>query len=281
MPQNRGIRQPKSRASASKNSHNPWIPIGVLVLLIAGTSIAWWKASSSYVRMDALTLCATDNPPPAVVVVLVDTSDALTDHERMQLLNEFERVRDAIPKGGRIDLFSVPATWEGRVTPIISLCNPGSGEDMNSLYQNPAMARARWESSFKAEIDDRMRVVTVAESAPSSPILEAIRDVSVRVFGRPDLDESRKQLVIASDFLQHSPSGFSHYEVTGHSYQQLVELSRLPVSDANLSGVEITMLYLARPATKRLQNAAHIRFWMDYFSGSRAVLQRVSRIHGG
>lgn len=281
MPRNRGVTEARSRTSGSKKSHSPWIPIGVLVLLVAGTSIAWWKASSSYVRMDAVTLCATENAPSEVVVVLVDTSDELTDHERIQLLNELERVRDATPKGGRIDLFSVPATWVDRATPIISLCNPGSGEDMNSLYQNPSMARARWESSFKAEIDEKMRGVTGAESAPSSPILEAIRDVSVRVFDRPELDESRKQLVIASDFLQHSPNGFSHYETTGLSYQQLVEQSRLPVSDANLSGVEITMLYLARPATKRLQDAAHIRFWMDYFAGSRGVLQRVTRIHGG
>ena len=79
---------------------------------------------------------------------------------------------------------TAPASSRSRV---IGLCNPGKGDDLNRIYQNPELARKRWEQDFAAVLSAKLDELLAAPDSASSPIFEAVQAVAVRSFNKPEL----------------------------------------------------------------------------------------------
>jgi hypothetical protein len=166
----------------------------------------------------------------------------------------------------------------GRVTePVVHICNPGTGADLNRIYQNPDLARRKWHDfadSLKKEIDHEISVPDKA----TSPIFEAIQATALRTFDKPEYDGISKQLVIVSDLLQNVPGELSMYD----DVPQFESFRTTPYFSsvrADLEGISVTVYYLSR-AKVRTQNRAHIAFWESYFRSQGATLDSVVRVFG-
>lgn len=273
------------RASAHKKPKdtggpNPLVPGTIVALLAALVVGAWWIGQRTSVPTDPETLCRTDVPPPVTHAVLIDVTDTLSGGERVQVLNEIERLRVRLPRFALLEIYAIDSAATPEAA-LISICNPGRGEDMNSLYQNPAMAERRWEEGFRDRLNQTLDEVVMRSDSQQSLIFEAVRAVATESFGRVVLDGSEKHLTVFSDLLQHAPGEYSQYSRPLSDYGNFRQDRYGHATRANLAGVHVRVFYIERPSTHHLQDGSHQKFWFEYFQAGGAVVEGFKKIFGG
>jgi hypothetical protein len=259
-----------------------WV-IGGIVLaigaLLAGGGWLYFKSVELRVAADADTLCRLDGALPEVTVVLLDLSSALSDVQKLDVKNELTRIRDSVPRFGRIEIFAVDDRAPRVLEPLLALCNPGRGEDMSEIYQNPQLARQRWERDFASALNAEIERLLGAPEAATSPIFEAIQAVALRTFDDPKLDDvRRRRLVLVSDLMQNVPGKLRMYD----AIPSFDEVARTPYwldVKGQLDDVAVTVLYLQRPSSQQLWQA-QIEFWSRYFEAQGASIERVLPLSG-
>lgn len=231
------------------------------------------------VPTDGTTLCRTDMPPPVAHAVILDVTDTLSDGERLEVFNRIERVRSRLPRFGLLELYAIDSA-AAPGSALISICNPGRGEDMNSLYQNPVMAERRWQEDFHGRLEQALDEVVTQQDSRQSRIMESTRAIATQGFGRAALDGSEKRLTIFSDLLQHAPGEYSQYQRPLSPYAAFRETTYGHATRVNLSRVHVQIFYIERPSTHHLQDGEHQKFWYDYFQASGAVVDGFTKIFG-
>lgn len=250
--------------------------IGVLsVLVISGLGLQYLSKSSK-VRTDRATLCAIDRPPTELTVILLDISEEFSEPQLIQVQQAMKRLRDEVPQLGRVDVYAVSRNGERLVKPIASLCNPGTGEGMNRLYQNPDIARRKW-GEFAETFDKTIIEIGSLSDTATSPIYESVQAVSLRSFSDPAYDHLSKRLVIVSDLLQNMP-GHSHYR----KIPVFEEFKRTPYFLQvlpSLADVGVEVFYLRR-SELAIPVAIHTSFWADFFNAAGATSVRFIAVYG-
>ena len=252
--------------------------VGLFLVFLLATGIAFFvKGESGLVPTDATTLCPTQRPPSEVVVILLDVSDQFSEPQRLQIQHYLARIRDSIPRFGLVEVYTVDRLGRRVTEHVTHLCNPGAGDDLSQIYQNPELARKKWHgfaTQLTADIDRQI-------SAPrmmTSPIFEAIQATSLRTFGKPEYDGLPKHLVLVSDLMQNYPGGLSMYRSvpTFNKFKNTAYFSRVR---ANLDGVSVLLYYLIR-STAPKQTPEHLGFWRDYFRFQGAEIESVDKVFG-
>ena len=269
-------------ADAAASHWAKWLIASIVLaigLLLGGGGWLYFKSNELRVATDADTLCRLDGALPEVAVVLLDLSSTLSEVQRLDVKNELTRLRDTVPRFGRIEIFAVDDRAPRVLEPILRLCNPGRGEDMNQLYQNPQLARQRWERDFASTLDAALAKLLGMPESATSPIFEAVQAVALQTFDDPKLDgvESRR-LVLVSDLMQNVPSKLRMYD----AIPEFEDFKRTPYwldVKAELDNVDVTVLYLQRPSSQRLWTT-QIEFWSQYFGAQGASVERVQPLSG-
>jgi hypothetical protein len=249
----------------------------VLVGLVASGVLLYVESTSVFVKIDPATLCPVDRPPAEVMVILLDMSSQLSKPQELQARNELIRVEDGIPTLGLVEVYAIDRIGDRVTEPTVRVCNPGSGQEMNRLYQNRELARKKWQEfhqKLSAELD---RQLTAADAA-TSPIFEAVQAAALRTFGLPKYDKVPKHLIIVSDLLQHIPGTGSHYRGVP-DFAQFKSDPYFAKIRANLDGVKVTLFYLIRSNTN-VQGRKHVTFWEQYFSAQGAKVEAVTTVYG-
>lgn len=270
----RGSRRGSSGSVASV------IGLGLLLVSLVGAGVTvYLKGIASAVKTDPETLCRVDHDLANVTAVIIDASDELTGAQRLDISNRLGRVRNDIPEMGLLEIYVVNGDPEQIIKPALALCNPGSGEAMNKLYQNPAQARKRWERDFKERVDRALIDAFDAPKLETSPLLEAIRSVALLSFGSEGRFGARHKLIIASDMIHNVPGKLNQYneKVSFKSFAKSAYYSSIR---ASLEGASVSILYLRRTSINNVQGAEHISFWSDYFQEQAAEVVRVDSIYG-
>jgi hypothetical protein len=249
----------------------------LLVVLIAGGATLAIKGNSAAVPTDAKTLCPTKRPPSEIMVILLDVSDRFSAPQRLQLENQLARLRDSIPRFGLVEVYTVGHRRWRLTTPYDRLCNPGTGAELNQMYQNPQLARKKWDgfaAKLKEDIDKQM----AARPMKTSPIFEAIQSTALRTFGKPVYDGLPKRLVIVSDLMQHVPRGLSMYQGVP-PFDEFKKTDYFARVRSDLKGVSVLVYYLVRPDVKQ-QDRKHLDFWDEYLEFQGAKLEPMEKVFG-
>ena len=204
-----------SRNWAAKPSHAGTqaqiIAVVAAIVVVGGLMIGFDKLSrDSRVPTAADTLCRVEQPPTEVLVLLLDMSDKFTEAQRLKVEHALNRLQSEVPRFGLIEVYAVDGSVDTLIRPVLSLCNPGRGDELNRLYQNPDLARKKWEGFTRSLTTETMRLLSTT-GASSSPIMEAIQATGLRTFNQPRYEGLQKRLVVVSDLLQHVPGRMSHY----------------------------------------------------------------------
>jgi hypothetical protein len=251
---------------------------GLLGVTLLGIGTTFYlKSQSAAVPTDPATLCPTKRQPADISVILLDVSDRFSEPQRIQIQNHLTRLRDSIPRFGLVEVYTVDR-FRRRVTePVVHVCNPGTGSDLNRIYQNPDLAKKKWDG-FAAKLTADINRQILAPAMSTSPIFEAIQSTALRTFGNPKYDGLPKRLVIVSDLLQHVPGQLSMYEgvPTFESFKATPYFSRVR---SDLEGVSVLVFYLARPGVSK-QDHRHIAFWNSYFQSQGATMEGVQKVFG-
>lgn len=250
--------------------------LGIVALVLA---LFWVERRLQPQPTDAVTLCQVNVAPPVVTTIVIDTTDALTRTERAQILQEVERIRDRTPTTSLLEVYRISDRSSDTVAPLLALCNPGDGEDLNELYQNPVLARERWNTEFRERLETALLEILDAPSVPQSPLMESLRALSAEQINRPEFDTSEKRLVVFSDLLQHT-SQYSQYTTPNQTFDAFKATGRFEGFQADLRGVSVSIFYITRARTRRLQNMEHVEFWTGYFDACGASVEYVKKILG-
>lgn len=267
------------RLSSATPDGLPWtriLLVGAMIVVLVGTG-AFFYVKSKEVSTDPLTLCPRSRPPTEVTVVLLDASDEFSEPQRLEVRNLLQRLRDEIPQFGLVEVYPVDRLGKRLTEPLIHLCNPGNGKEVNPIYQNPEFAQRKWQrfaDTLSKAIDEQIS----ASDALTSPIFEAIQATAIRTFDRPEFDGIPKRLVIISDLLQNVPGELSMYDAVPSfsAFRRTPYFSRIR---SDLTGVSVIVYYLVR-SNVRVQGRAHIAFWDDYFRAQGAALEEVTSVFG-
>lgn len=266
------------RSSSGRSPTRGVWALGFVIVALIGTAVSLsWKAKSVAVATDPTTLCPLDRPPSELLVLLLDASDRLSEPQRLEIRNELARLRNTIGRFGQVDVYAVGQVMDSVAESIVRLCNPGTGEDLNSLYQNPQLAKRRWDS-FAVTLDAVIDSQVSAASLRVSPIFEAIQATALRSFGQPEYDGLPKRLILVSDLLQHVPGQLSMYDSLPN-YESFKASPYFVQVRADLSDVSVVILYLAR-SSRSVQGRDHVAFWDTYFSDQGASINAVRRVFG-
>lgn len=244
--------------------------IGVFNLVIIAAILGGISYLAFVVRpaeYDPDTLCLADTVPPHRVVV-VDKTDLYSSSQAGAIAGAIIAQRDLLAVGERLSLFELNERGNLADTNSFSLCNPGSGEQVNPLYRNPTRIQARYEAAFAEPLSDALDDLMTPKDAPQSPILEALARLSTERGFTPDVPGRR--VVLVSDMLQNSDL----FTVYGRGRGTLDE--RLPdaadVADAleaefgdGLRGVVIEILLVERDGWQDNQAGPLRRYWADVF----------------
>lgn len=252
--------------------------VGVFLVFLLGAGVSFFvKSESGAVPTDGVTLCPTKRSPSEIVVILLDVSDQFSEPQRLQVQSHLARVRDSIPRFGLVEVYSVDRLGRRVTEHVTHICNPGAGDDLSQIYQNPALARKKWRGfadKLTSDIDQQIR----APRMKTSPIFEAIQATALRTFGKPEYDGLPKHLVIVSDLMQNVPGGLSMYKDVP-SFEKFKNTQYFSRIRGDLRGVSVLIFYLVRTQAPK-QTPEHLGFWRDYFRFQGATIESVDRVFG-
>jgi hypothetical protein len=252
--------------------------IGAMILVgiiaIAGAlGYLYLTEKSKVVKLNKSNLCPLDGPT-SVTAVLVDRSDKLNVYQKESLRAVFQEIKNMVPKFGLLEIYILGEIADRLATPVLSICNPGRGDDISYLTGNPRLATQRWENEFSKKIDSFLPEFMGDSPSSNSPIMENIHSVSItsKIFR---MEESvPKQLILISDLLQNS-SILSQYKNFG-TYKDFLKNPNSQSVQCNLKDFQVTIYYLRRPKDFKMQGKDHISFWRDYLSHMGATLGSVN-----
>ena len=252
--------------------------LGLFLVFLLGTGITFFvKSESGAVPTDKTTLCPTKRPPSEIVVILLDVSDQFSEPQRLQIQNHLARIRDSLPRFGLIEVYTVDRLGRRVTEHVTHMCNPGAGDDLSQIYQNPELARRKWHG-FATKLTKDIDHQISAPRLPTSPIFEAIQATALRTFGKAEYDGLPKHLVIASDLMQNVPGGLSMYQGVP-SFEKFKNTAYFSRIRGDLQGVSILIYYLVRSNAPK-QSPGHLGFWRDYFRFQGAEIESVDRVFG-
>ena len=226
--------------------------------------------------------CPKKSGPSREVVVLLDTSDPLSDKHNAELGRILREMTSplasgrhgslAVREGERVTFYLLNSTGAPE-TPIAQICNPGGNPEerqaTKAFTEGGVITRWRWEQFVKKLgslfPDDE------GEAQPQSPILETIAVIIPRHASsrRAEKDAKPTHLIVISDLLQHTGK-LSQYR----SYPPLESLGAELSTD--LSRVEVSLFRLERQKYAKYQTPEHYYWWTDWVEamGGRVVWQQ-------
>ena len=254
------------RADLATSRRRAIMIILLCIFLVAGVGAAVYFNRTP--PLDEATLCPIGRDIESSVLVLVDTTDALTEIQKSQLLAAVRQSRETIATYGKLTILFLDADKPYQPRELVSLCNPGSPENINPLVQTESRVAKRWTDSFGKPIDEAVSELLSAPTATSSPIMEAITAAT----SRPDFNEQIKarRLILVSDMLQHDPGLYTQY-AKDDLWRSFENSGLSGKVEANLSWTDVVVYYLRRPAAAQYQNKNNRDFWRKWLGRQGAT----------
>jgi hypothetical protein len=272
MAPRRTRRERKARADLTG-----WILIAAIVIVLGAVGLVWSDQRKANPKLDAATLCP-ESGPASVTVVLVDVTDELSRPQAQDFQNQFERLRAETPRHGLLEVFLVRELDQGLLAPVVSLCNPGRGADVNEFLGNPQRVEARWRQGFEAPLDEAFKLVATASSAVRSPVLEAIQSVALTALASADRVDVPRRLVVVSDLMQHTQT-LSFYRGLPDP-GALIENPAFQQVRTDLHDVTVELWMLHRPGLLAEQQGGLARLWERLIREQGGQVVRIYNVSG-
>ncbi len=263
----------KKKAQARKG----WILIAIATIAFLAIGAGAIALSLRERRTDVATGCPVDRFD-AITAVLVDMTDTLDPVQAAALRNTLLKIRDATPKFGRLEIYTLAPVDVTTLSPVFAACSPGSAKDVDSsLYGNPDLADLIWKKKFGDKVEEIIGRIEKTPPEERSPILQAVKSVSVTAFGNPlARDTPVRKLILISDLIQNGPQLSMYREIpdlAAFRQSQLYADTR-----PGLRGANVELVIISRETKRNIQNARWRDFWIGYFESINSTVERWVKI---
>jgi hypothetical protein len=263
----------KNKKEAAKKKGILLIIISVVMISLLFTYIIF----SEKEKLDNFNCPRTG--PEAKTVVIIDTSDPLTDIQTLKLngktgslLSQFQNTSTSAIINelglGRQHQLSVWTMSDLGKNPVNlgKICNPGeveSGDFFKDAQTGRLIRLANYEI-FKKFITNLFPKNLNQMKQEKSPIIYTMDYILTYEFGqkrKPFSKEKPNRIILISDMLENGRK-ISHF-------RGLPTLSK--IDKINLKELVIHVKYLKRDQYSKLQNNEHKKWWINYFNTSNAT----------
>lgn len=183
-----------------------------LILLALWGSIGGSTASV----LHPTTGCPIGVPPERQIVILVDTTDVLSNQQRAAIIDDIDKRLRNLGRGDRLDLAEISDTSGVLWHPDLTRCSGARGHQVWSLNRSKSRTERKWNEEFLATVLTRVEELFDKPESRTSPIFEAL----IRTAKEMDPDAGEHRLVVYSDWLQNS-SLLSVYRGGGHALARI------------------------------------------------------------
>lgn len=249
----------------------------IVVLLVVVVSYWSYQKKSSFIELDQVTYCPIDGPY-GKTVLLIDLTDEISFIQEEKLNKYIKTLSDSSNDGylPQYDMLAVYLLSDGDSDslpqPIVEVCNPGDGSGLRELDGAPLLAKKTFVEKFSGPISTAIAGILPVGASKTSPIIEAIRGISVSTFDGAAEPGHENRLVVISDMIQNST------ELSFFKDGQSVDLAQLKALGADLADVPIIDIkVLDRKNSKKLQGKRLVEFWRQYFRASGSSLNSAER----
>lgn len=266
----------RSRFEAD-DEHSPWhvaLFAVVAVLVLGGAIFAGWMLyaqKSADEQIDRASYCPKSGPTH-VLAVLVDRTDGINETQAENLKTLISNWAAEVPKNGAFRVYEVKP-GSSMATPFLSICNPGDEDEASAWTSNVRKISKRYREMFAGKVEELVAGMQTDQKADSSPIMEAVRDISVREFAGKEV---AGRFMIVSDLMQHGGE-FSLYRAV----PDLTGFRQSPYGrkvDGNLRNVE-TAVFLLRSSSEK-QTSEVVQFWLEWLALQGADVQGLFKVPG-
>lgn len=216
---------------------------------------------------DEITLCEISDELPPHTAVIIDKTDEYNAQQADLIAAIIRRTSERLEIGERFSLFELDENGQFDPRGEFSYCNPGRGNQVNPLFQNPEQMEQRFNEKFGSRLEATLQDLVEPKEAPNSPVLEALARLG-QTEAFSDLAPARR-IVIISDMLQNSDV-FTAYGGGGSMPDTMP--SALDVSDTvlrrfgdSLNGVSLEIRLIPRDRYVDMQRGALKAYWDDVF----------------
>ena len=159
----------------------------VSALAIAGTLVYFYQ-TATWNAYDEETGCPVDGAT-SITAVVVDGSDPIAPRQQAFLRNHLEAIKQDIPRGGALEVYRLGTDPERLLEPVVSVCNPGRGTDVNPWTGSQKRAEKLWRNTFQSRLQDVFDRLLNTGEEDQSPIFESIQSVGITRFASPQWQE--------------------------------------------------------------------------------------------
>lgn len=258
----------------SEAQKNAWMIVGGVLLSIVGLGaiglVVWQTTAIVRPVLSKVDLCVEKQAAPSHTLILIDQSTQFTTEQVAQVRAVVERERNLLPRHARLTLlYLTPETDQKRFTDVLSLCSPGTREDVNMLYEDPEYVQRKWDNSFAKPMEEKLQILLQPARSDLSLIVDAIRAIALREDFRAN--QAARRLVILSDMKENSHVINFYDEPTLENVQAAIANleQELRVPDLAATDVRIDLLQTVR-GTSTIEPTLK-SFWLAFFDSARAT----------
>ncbi len=234
----------------TRKDQQGWALIVFVALALLLLMFAWHTLSVNADNYDRRTLCRVNGKDPSMIL-LIDKTDPWGAKERNRLRNLIEKLKEQLRRHERLAIYMLDETGTFSLTPLFEMCNPGTGEQANGLYENPRLLEQRFNEQFSAPLDGLLQSLLEPGVALRSPILSAIKEIR---------GAKEARLVVVSDMMEYSDE-ISHYREVPNDAQEIARLCRFEA--APYESIQVQFISRATIPASRKQEVR--TFWHRCF----------------
>lgn len=269
-------RRSAASARAAEEARKGWIKIIGVAALVATVGGAYVAVARGNKALDDETLCPS--APSSITVLLVDVTDPMTTAQRQDFRNQLSRLKNSIPRYGKLIVTKVDSSSNELLQPVIVRCNPGTAKDVDEWNGNPQRVQKLHDEEFVAPLNDAFDSLTNASAADKSPIFESVQSVTLTELAGPDVSDLPRKLVLVSDLLQNTDA-ITFYNGLP-TPDQLTKSAPFRRVRTDLSNMEVEIWMLERLDANQTQPRALIDLWDAAITAQGGTVVRAYNVSG-
>jgi len=232
------------------NKNTQGILIISFVLLFVATALAFkYTVTSNKLKYNLETLCPNCDGYP-IVRVFIDKTDIWDEDDKKQLNNLLHKIKNDLSIYEQLIIYVLDESGNKQV---FNMCNPGNGDQANSLYENPRKIKAKFDQQFSKPLDSIITSILNPNTAARSPLIEVIQELS------PATKNDR--LFIVSDLMQNSDIVSFYKDVNSWASKSF---SKKTTVDKDIKYSSVNIYFIDRSNLKQKTKDSAISFWNNH-----------------
>ena len=249
--------------------------ISVVAVLFIGIIYSFVSVSSEQIERDKENLCRVDgNFNKHVIVLDITGRYSLIQHKtiRQAIENEVEDL--ALDE--QLQLYFITDSVVTAVKPLIEVCNPGKGENLDGLTGNKKMAERKWEDRLYKPLNkvlsDFDANPTIAAKSPIFETIQMINNASIK----KSKEGTKTRFTIMSDFIQHSDD----YSFFRNKIENFWHTPYRQKVYTKFDNVDVNLMFIRRNGREEYLEDRYLNFWKKFFTESGSKNVTIERIEG-